>query len=514
MSFTKVFLELRGCLRAALVIFAITASLATQAMASETAVKEFQRAVYDADFKSGADNMRAMLEVDPGDTEALFALGALQLFDAIARMQKGLFEHTGKIEGTAAPARGLFAIPSLTTNLFLVPANPNAKPMTYEIFRNILTRFASDLVAAEATLARVGDRSVKLPLQPFAIALDLNHDDRIDPRERIFATMMDASRRMRGTMIDMRVVFDTADASWLRGYTNVFLATTNLLLAFDFERTFKTFAHQTFGPQATPFGRELSRLRTRGRPAAEIRAELNAVYRELRELGNKWSMNQRKRELEGRLAKLAGDASVKYERQVVEAELSDLKMRLEKMSQLRAPLLAKARQLRTELNSDQYGTMMDLVAAIHSISWRVISRDRLQASRRHLLAVMDINQTTWRLVRAETDDDAEWIPNPRQTPPARARRITNEIINSWLATTSLAGDILRGKKLLPHPRFKRGINLKKLFDTAERFDLVNLVTGHDLGPFLEKGEIADAATWSAIARPMGRNVGTYAIWFN
>ena len=129
---------------------------------------------------------------------------------------------------------------------------------------------------------------------------------------------------------------------------------------------------------------------------------------------------------------------------------------------------------------------------------------------------MEINKNTWRLARLETDDDREWLPNAKQTAPFGGRRgmVTDEIIDSWLATTALVGEVLRGEKLMPHPRFSKGINLRRLLDESEQMDLVLLVTGHALVPYLEDGEIVDSKAWEAITQPMGRDVGKYAIWFN
>ena len=40
---------------------------------------------------------------------------------------------------------------------------------------------------------------------------------------------------------------------------------------------------------------------------------------------------------------------------------------------------------------------------------------RLHSFRLHMLKVCELNRETWKYVRAETDDDHEWLPNPKQT---------------------------------------------------------------------------------------------------
>ena len=78
----------------------------------------------------------------------------------------------------------------------------------------------------------------------------------------------------------------------------------------------------------------------------------------------------------------------------------------------------------------------------------------------------------------------------------------------------LSAEVLEGKKLLPHPRFEKGINLKKFFETAKEVDFVFLITGHGLVPYLEEGEIADAKAWAAVTAPLGRDLPLFAFWFN
>jgi len=179
-------------------------------------------------------------------------------------------------------------------------------------------------------------------------------------------------------------------------------------------------------------------------------------------------------------------------------------------------LYREQRRLRIERDGGGMGWVFDAIAAIHTLSWQVVEPQRLKQARLHLLQVMELNQNTWRLVRLETDDDREWLPNAKQTPPfgGKPGMVTDEIIDSWLATTGLAAEVLRGEKLIPHPRFHKGFNLRRLLDETKQMDLILIVTGHALVPYLEDGVIADQKAWKAITQPMGRDVGKFAIWFN
>ncbi len=56
----------------------------------------------------------------------------------------------------------------------------------------------------------------------------------------------------------------------------------------------------------------------------------------------------------------------------------------------------------------------DFIAMIHLINWPLAEPARIAAARERLLKVGELNRVTWKLARAETDDDREWLPNPRQ----------------------------------------------------------------------------------------------------
>ncbi|MEZ5855437.1 MAG: hypothetical protein R3D67_12125 [Hyphomicrobiaceae bacterium] len=69
--------------------------------------------------------------------------------------------------------------------------------------------------------------------------------------------------------------FDTADASWLRGYANLVMASVNLFLACDFEATYEATAHNAHGYSATRFGRFLSASCAHHAPSETIAVSLS-----------------------------------------------------------------------------------------------------------------------------------------------------------------------------------------------------------------------------------------------
>lgn len=488
--------------------------------AGEAAVKTFQKAAYSADFSGGADRLSAMVHADRNDTEALFGLATLRFFGAIAELQKDLYGHATPISsrgGGRGWASGLIPMSRMMGGVLLVPPNPKATPMTYGRLREILATFVERLEVAERTLARVGDRPVKLPLRPFDIALDLDHNGTIEQHERILVNLLSGSRRrMREAAFGAELAFDATDASWLRGYTHVLLTAVNFVLAFDFEKTYGVAAHNLYGDAATAFGLEMARQAQLGRPREEIQAELDKVTADISSL-RKDRVNLRDiRELRKHLRELPDTPQNAEQRRLYENALKTMTVNQKTYRERMAKLYREQRRLRSERDGPFEGWVFDLVAAVHTLSWDVVEPQRLKSARVHLLRVMEINRNTWRLARLETDDDREWLPNAKQTPPfgGKPGDVTDAIIDSWLATTALAAEVLRGEKLVPHPRFNKGINLKRVFDEAKRVDFILIATGHDLVPFLEDGEVVDQKAWSAITQPMGREFGKYAIWFN
>jgi hypothetical protein len=101
----------------------------------------------------------------------------------------------------------------------------------------------------------------------------------------------------------------------------------------------------------------------------------------------------------------------------------------------------------------------------------------------------------WKFILAETDDDNEWIPNPRQTGVIGVK-VTQEMIDAWLETLDEAEQILKGKKLIPFWRGKageRGVNLRRVFTEPRTFDPIEWFQGTAAAPYLEKGPLTKLA---------------------
>lgn len=136
-------------------------------------------------------------------------------------------------------------------------------------------------------------------------------------------------------------------------------------------------------------------------------------------------------------------------------------------------------------------------AAIHMIDGPVDGA-RLQAARDHFLTTIAENRVFWTTVDQETDNEAEWIPNDRQQsalpvefPPGAGAM--------WMGVLTDAEAVLRGDLLLPHWRLspRLGINAAKFIEAAPDIDLIAVIQGEAVLPFVETGHRITTRNWRA-----------------
>jgi hypothetical protein len=160
--------------------------------------------------------------------------------------------------------------------------------------------------------------------------------------------------------------------------------------------------------------------------------------------------------------------------------------------------------------------VLDLIALVHLIRWEVVEPQRMEAALHHLEAVITQSRETWKWIMAETDDDHEWLPNPRQTGVIPNVKVTEEMVTSWAEIMNESDKILAGKLLIPFWRSddSQGINVRKLFLEPRTFDLVLWVQGTPALPYLQKGELTKGDTWRKLQGAFGNNFPGFALWFN
>lgn len=167
---------------------------------------------------------------------------------------------------------------------------------------------------------------------------------------------------------------------------------------------------------------------------------------------------------------------------------------------------------RKESNLD---TWADLIAAVHELRLELIDPEGPRRARDAFHAMISCNRVCWQRILAETDDDREWLPAPQQTGPGGIK-VSQAHVDGWQRVLDELDAIATGKKLLPHWRIKAGtgINVDKLVAAPPRLDLVLLIQGSALIPYLETGAISDVATWQTLMVPFGPGFARFALWSN
>lgn len=127
-----------------------------------------------------------------------------------------------------------------------------------------------------------------------------------------------------------------------------------------------------------------------------------------------------------------------------------------------------------------------------------------------------MNRDAWMHVRAETDDDFEWLPNPRQK-GVLGLPVTDEMIDAWLDTLDEADSLFRGKSGLPWSRSKEEmLNLKKLLSEPPK-ELKLSIFGPSMIPdkYFEKLTAVDQKKVGRFFEIFGGpDAIAYALWFN
>lgn len=161
------------------------------------------------------------------------------------------------------------------------------------------------------------------------------------------------------------------------------------------------------------------------------------------------------------------------------------------------------------------GQFADLIALVHLVRWPLAEPERLPRAREHLKTMIVLNRQTWTEVQAETDDDHEWLPGPHQRNTAfPGLQVTAERIEAWKAALTELEAALDGTLLVPHWRYRQGIDLKAVFTAPRPLDLVLWGTGHAALPYLKDGPQMSRASWNQWQRIFAGQFLTYAIWFN
>jgi hypothetical protein len=392
-----------------------------------------------------------------GDQEAKFGLGLLQMLSSIEGFSRALYRY-----GATTPATGPLG-PVLGPQ---TPANPNPEKLTYEAFRGVLDAFVTGMDEARATLEGAGaSGDYVVPVEPLRLKMDVDGDGVAEDSETLAAII--ATITGQDPLANPGPPMPTVEP-----------------------------------PPESTGGRQRQQSDPSGAPAAPEGPVIGfdradaiwfAGYSEVFAIPADFL--------------LAHDFSdffnVAFHRFFPRAGL---------MMQPYSTGTGSALVIDPQTDT----AIADLIAAIHTINWAVVEPDRLKRVLARAHAVTNYSRQDWDAILAETDDDHELIPSPRQTPfgPGEDFRVTDEKVAAWRATLDAFDKVLDGELLLPHWRFRQGFDLRAYFETATRTDVVMLLTGAGALPFLKDGPKADAETFRAANEAFGGNLIGFAFWFN
>ncbi len=370
-------------------------------------------------------DLTARLSAAPQDDQARFALGTTQFLRTIEGMAQAMYRH-----GLEPPREFQRELPFFR---FPLSPNPSPEPLDYDKLRQVFLDALQGLTVAEATLAKMGQSEVKLPIAIGLARLDLNGDGKAEEQEalwRVLESTLGGGNIPPEAAERYIITFDRADATWLRGYTHLLSALIEFGLAHDQREAFNA-TYQLMFPRA-------------GLPGAVL---------------NAWP--------------------------------------------------------RPDYSGFNDGAVADFIALVHLTHWNATEPERLKSALSHLESVVTLSRENWRFILAETDDEAEWIPSPKQKNAViPGAPVTQATVDGWMGFLSEFEAILQGKKLVPHWRLAKGINFRRALTESRTFDPILWAQGSAALPYLEDGPMTDDQTWNRIMGMFEGNFLGYAVWFN
>lgn len=158
----------------------------------------------------------------------------------------------------------------------------------------------------------------------------------------------------------------------------------------------------------------------------------------------------------------------------------------------------------------------DLIALIGNFELPVKEPARMHTALEHLRTTVTLGKEMWTWYDKETDDDREWIPNPNQRAGFFEVQVDAEMREAWLMFLDECDDLFAGRKVL---RFWRGdgtqgIDVVKVFDEPEEFNLLYWIQGSAAAPFLREGEFTSDGTWARLEDVFDERVFRFSFWFN
>ncbi|MGC4004954.1 MAG: hypothetical protein QM811_18320 [Pirellulales bacterium] len=165
------------------------------------------------------------------------------------------------------------------------------------------------------------------------------------------------------------------------------------------------------------------------------------------------------------------------------------------------PFLQKRHEAKAQGAWFDFEEIADLVATIHMVRLPVQDAARMKSALEHWETMFKLSREMVASLKAEKDDEKEWIPNPSQT-GWQGARIAAQQLDGWLDFVTEMEQVLAGKALLPFWRgdVEQGVNFRRVFTEPTKLDIVLWVQGTAAAPYLEKGRMVDKALLMRLER--------------
>ena len=161
--------------------------------------------------------------------------------------------------------------------------------------------------------------------------------------------------------------------------------------------------------------------------------------------------------------------------------------------------------------------ILDAIGSIHNLRFKLKEPHRIKKVEAHLHGMIKYSRKMWDSILAETDNEREWLPSPKQDAAVTTARITQRRVDTWLKFLDESEKILKGEMLIPFWRGTdktRGVNLKKFFNNPADIDVVLWAHGSGAVNYLEKGEVTSPATWRLFQQVFEGDFVGFAAWIN
>ncbi|WP_322890254.1 MULTISPECIES: hypothetical protein [unclassified Yoonia] len=165
--------------------------------------------------------------------------------------------------------------------------------------------------------------------------------------------------------------------------------------------------------------------------------------------------------------------------------------------------------------SQEDETIADLVTIVLKVLEQEPDATHTRAALADFRAMIAHNLVFWDRVRAETDNKMEFIPNASQV-SALGLVFPQNIDTAWQAVLMDVSQVLEGTLLIPHWRTGEniGINLNKWLQNPSALDVIGVIAGSDLAPYMERGPLASAEAMNEFSSATGGNFALFAFTLN